>query len=109
MKDVHYSIFAENDRLLKALLNIRKYGPRNYGICYHIPPNVPNATFLSICKKWEKFSGDERFPVPSITPGRSAETEYHTRTNLWAGEYGKLRYELLDFVINYLEGHKDEG
>lgn len=56
--------------------------------------NVPfrNEAF----RAWPKFSGEDSFPVPSIThelPG----FHYSRSTDKWVGEYGELRVELLKF------------
>lgn len=57
---------------------------------------------------WPKHSGDSVYPVPSVTPNRTAYSEFHhnilnsqpLRTTLWVGEYGELRNELLQFMID---------
>jgi len=49
---------------------------------------------------WDKFSGNWLYPVPSpdkeITP-----EDYYIEHNKWTGEYGKLRMELLDHLIDW--------
>lgn len=52
---------------------------------------VMYSLFLS----WPCFSGDTYFPV-------GGECEYVNTKNLWAGESGKLRRELLDYMIKEL-------
>lgn len=61
---------------------------------------------------WPEFSGSKEYPVP---PSKGfakthttnlceayyfAEDAYDTRSELWTGEYGALRKDLLDFLIN---------
>lgn len=60
--------------------------------------NVPlrNEAF----RAWPKFSGDDSFPVPSITHAY-AESEYSRSTDKWVGEYGELRVELLKFMVEF--------
>lgn len=51
-------------------------------------------------KLWPKFSGQSVFPVPGGFTAfcRAAGTKY-----MWSGEYGQLRKELLNFMIEQLE------
>lgn len=49
---------------------------------------------------WDKFSGDETFPIPG-----GEEMYYNTSTleGMWNkdADYGKLRWELLYFIRDY--------
>ena len=86
--------------LLEALLALRG-GELHYpssGIC-------PNLEFLieiddeilrELMSGWPKHSGDMYYPVPG---GRDA---YYESMNKWEGEYGALRRELLDYMIEQL-------
>ena len=60
--------------------------------------------FSRIWVNWPKFSGSIRYPVPSPN-GRPPSEEYYWAQGgtMWEGEYGKLRLELLDFLIEELE------
>lgn len=63
----------------------------------------------SICKVmeyWPKYSGDPKYPVPSTKESTSPQQMYIISKNLWAGEYGHLRKELLDFLIRQYEERK---
>lgn len=61
-------------------------------------------------KSWPKFSGDDSYPVPdpykgsysNCTPKEIFWRHFKNRT-LWFGEYGKLRYELLVYIIEGLK------
>lgn len=65
------------------------------GICH-------NATVISgrwvytlvgyLSQGWDKYSGNRTYPVPYKVGD----------TDKWTGEYGQLRYELLDFLIEEL-------
>lgn len=47
---------------------------------------------------WEKYSGNPKYPVPSVTEGKDSREDYrhHLTTNtLWEGESGNLRRQLL--------------
>lgn len=55
-------------------------------------------------EKWSKFSGNRVFPVPSPPRYELDEADaYFAAENMWEGEYGALRIELLDHCIAYFE------
>lgn len=59
-------------------------------------------------KEWDKFSGDELYPVPN--PRHKNSTPYNAYRkcyDMWQGPYGELRKELLEFTIAYLERRID--
>ena len=109
--------------MLDAALDI-KAGNFNegYGICGNIDHKVTNAmdvkfpeyvidddlTMYSprILKQafytWPKFSGDVNFPINDPNGIETAEDVY-VRSHKWIGEYGALRFELLDHVIDFLK------
>lgn len=52
-------------------------------------------------KLWPEFSGETRYPVPSLNPLNSAEEYFQYRADedaMWKGEYGKSRKRLLKFL-----------
>lgn len=63
--------------------------------------NLINITFKPYFEKWPKFSGEEEFPVPNPMGGCPRHTYWNT-SSMWTGEYGRLRIELLDFLISEL-------
>ena len=78
------------------------------GICYNtlydseraIKINLPDASrdLRGLCRKWPKAVSTHGFPVPC--PGYTNPAEgYHATEDKWAGEYGLLRIELLDWLI----------
>jgi hypothetical protein len=78
-----------------------------YGICANVDWNCIsgyNSDDVLVClfPLWDKFSGNINYPVPSTDIGYSSECLYNYKDNLWEGEYGALRYELLDFLIEEL-------
>ena len=79
------------------------------GICLRVLANMPSQflEFEGILREafmaWPKFSGDIDYPVPSTTKGVSAKEMYLCTPNKWEGEYGQLRFELLEFCIGYLQ------
>lgn len=58
---------------------------------------------VQILHYWEKFSGDEWFPVPSTDPQLSAEEMFYQESFWVDSEYGKLNFEALDFIIEKLK------
>jgi len=56
---------------------------------------------------WPKYSGVAKFPVQS--PERlSPEAQYWKSHNMYCGEYGLLRLELAQFIIESLEKDYEE-
>lgn len=108
-------------KILAGLIAIRANGPTHdyHGICHNLKMvAVPDYTNTFNCdwnmveevddwlnetfSTWEKFSGE--FPYPIQAEGLSPWESYY-KLKLWdtEGESGKLRYELLDFLISVLE------
>ena len=110
--------------MLDAALDIKEGNFNNYyGICGNIEHKVINAievkfpeyafdndeNFMNLWRIlkeafyiWPKFSGDADYP---INDPHEIETPYnvYTQNHKWIGEYGALRFELLDHVIDFLE------
>lgn len=104
--------------ILDRLLEIRERGPINYraGICWNVeyeclsnfggnimfgcPParNVVNELFI----KFPNFSGVLAYPLPG---GLDKYCDAVNSNTLWdkSSEYGQLRWELLDFMIDTLQ------
>ena len=83
---------------------------KSQGICALISELILNKNYLptvhelfyKACKTWEHFSGWSTFPVPSTVAGLSMSDMYYQTDDMWVGEYGKLRKELLLHYIKYL-------
>lgn len=92
--------------LLINLIAIRDDTNRNdyVGICWHLQDDEQQYIFNSLCKEWPEYSGVKDYPVPSVTPSYSPQDEYKASTNqVYKGEYGALRLDLVDFCIDKLE------
>ncbi|UMO77227.1 hypothetical protein SmaMPs15_000076 [Stenotrophomonas maltophilia phage vB_SmaM_Ps15] len=93
---------------------------RSTGICggvmayFHVATNESygfyssgvNAQLTNLMTQWPRYSGVHAFPVPSTLPGfgpNGCFWEAKDLDELWTGEYGQLRIELLQWMINYLE------
>lgn len=97
-------------KLLKDLGRIKKYNTvkienilEDTYMLSKIYSTVINKRFNQLCKEWPKFSGDDPYPVPSPTLMHSASTIFTSTENLWVGDYGALRKDLLNFVIGKLQ------
>lgn len=101
--------------LLEALYSIKaEPGYRTCGICDNVEclldeldeddERKVNRILRDLFVSWPKFSGDIIYPIKA--PGyQTGEASYLSEENhnKWEGEYGNLRKELLDFLINSLK------
>lgn len=117
---------------LDALKLIQKYAQEQHpellwssGICYNtwrellfsasdvVTEETVDEEVWTYCilvplfRTWPKFSGINAFPVPatqekyySLESGPSSQ--YMAEHNLWVGEYGKMRLDLLEHMITEL-------
>lgn len=109
--------------LLATLLHIKEHGPAhaNEGICMavanvmgnsiHIPCEATEDLLDEAMAAWPKATGSRLFPVPGVG-GKSRTASYvdfrDSPKSMWdpETEYGRLRLELLDHCINYLQQEK---
>lgn len=97
---------------LQQLLRAVEAGTVNSfdGICAAIPYIDQKARRLfrdtapNVYREWEHFSGDLNYPVAHPGPELTAEAAWWACNNLWEGEYGQRRIELLKLLINYYGG-----
>lgn len=64
----------------------------NVGICF-----LTNAKLSKYFITWDRFSGDNGYPVPHRT--KTPHVAYWFGEHKWKGEYGRLRYDLLCHII----------
>ena len=97
--------------VLKALIGLKEHVPETrIGICSNIGCILDYRVDDWIDQrvvKWGKFSGNKTWPVPCPKNGSPKEA-FCCTPNLWTGKYGKLRYELLDFLIEELTKEIEE-
>ena len=100
--------------MLDAALDIKAGNfDKEYGICTNLQDKVHSQTkgaeyydSWRILRRafytWPKFSGDVNFPIDDP---HEIETpcNVYARSHKWIGEYGALRFELLDHVIDCLK------
>ena len=65
----------------------------------------------AILSTWENYSGDSTFPIPSTDESMDAFDMYLTTGDYWdtETEYGRLRYEALEYIITAVEGWINAG
>ncbi len=111
---MHYNEYLQ--LMLDAALDIKAGNfDKRCGICGNIARKVTDAmnaddeiilSSWQILKRasiaWPKFSGDVDYPIKDPT---EIETAYNVYTKLpkWIGDYGALRFELLDHIIDFLK------
>ena len=87
---------------------------KGFGICRNI--GLGSFPALDSCdelikhysRSWDKYSGNAVYPVPDPL-GESSTLAYCRPKDLWVGEYGALRYELLDHLIKEVQNDLDGG
>lgn len=59
---------------------------------------------MTLMTQWPKYSGDAQYTVPG-PKGEHPSTAYGNNINKWdrSTEYGQLRYELLDYLIDRVD------
>lgn len=95
--------------LLKALISLRDKGPLNVtqGICHNVKrigwDELANYELSDFMEGWPKHSRNNVYPIKvgEEHPGNT----YNKTENLWDRntEYGQLRWELLNYMIETLE------
>ena len=107
------------ENMLQALRKVRDdyyNGGCDFDCCMGICSNVnralykldlhevcPSSELRTLFETWPKYSGDVDYPVPSPSKDWSAAKQYGMVADMWAGEYGELRLELLNHCISELE------
>lgn len=101
--------------LLEALRELPPHpdsGSRSLGICAYLEERIPDfyvlpggarAIFCSLYVQWPLYSGDMVYPVPSAEEGQLPQAAYYLSGDMWAGDYGELRMQLVRWCIEQLE------
>lgn len=84
---------------------------RKHGICYSLEIlfGVDYFDLVDLTARWELFSDDITYPVPSPNKKISSAEYYHRTKDVWIGRYGKLRKELCLFLADQLEKELNEN
>ena len=99
---------SETEELLAALIAVRDAGGNaSHGICCSIATKVRDLTSSwkildKLIAKWPKHSGYIQYPIKG---GAIAYCEAKNCAKLWdrSTEYGALRWELLEWLIEELQ------
>ena len=96
---------SEKQAVLIALYRVKFSVFKTLGICSEFNRHYHGCFDKSedlrrLFRLWPKFSGCAVYPVPGS--GAAFSRAVSTK-RLWSGEYGKLRKELLNFMIEQLE------
>lgn len=90
--------------LMKKLQSQKGTYSNRWGICNYLDKNGTSGLvklFNTICKKSKGYSGEYGYP---ILGGRSEFYRITTPEEKWFhGDYAEARWEMVDFVIWYLE------
>ena len=80
-----------------------------FGLCMHIVVGLPSndktivySVIEPIFRKWPHFSGSILYPIPDVCSGDPSDA-FNNTFDMYTGEYGKLRLELAQFMIDNLE------
>lgn len=102
-------------RLLEKLQELHTNGPApyNHGICTQLsePLTVSERGYmLYLMRQWPERSGHIDWPVPASRTDTSPKAAYHkymesNTKQMWDRntEYGQLRWELLEWLIEELQ------
>lgn len=79
----------------------------HYGLCDNLgivytEPNL-RKKILKHWEDWPRHSGLTHYPVKGNKKKEHPESAFHRTKNLYKGNYGKDRLDLLDYTIEYLE------
>ena len=97
---------SEKQAVLIALYRVKFTVFKTLGICSEFDCYyLGDATYgrfelRRLFRLWSKYSGDIVYPVPGGHEAFWSAVKYKAT---WSGEYGKLRKELLNFMIKQLE------
>lgn len=90
-------------RLNTRLLEIKGFPIREdrHGICKMIDADLRPIIGV-IWRSWEHYSGNESYPVPSTA---MSPVIAYWKCKRWSkkSEYGKMRFKLLDYLIEQVE------
>lgn len=96
---------SEKQVILATLYRVKFAAFKTLGICgefnlrYDGCGNI-REEFRRLFRLWPRCSGDTVYPVPG---GHEAFWFAIRYGSMWSGKYGKLRKELLNFMIEQLE------
>ena len=121
MISVDNNYLEMTDEMLLEALKATKTDPslrdRTTGICSSVDNYFGRKGYYtqssdtyevrSLMSYWPKFSSKDFYPIPSPVPSKTPHDYFHECHDMWnqETEYGKLRWELLEFCIQRLKDH----
>lgn len=97
---------SKKQRILASLYRVKFTAFKTHGICgefdrcYRGDAVYGSFELRRLFRLWPKYSGDVVYPIPGSYQAYRFAKKYGS---MWSGEYGKLRKELLNFMIEQLE------
>lgn len=95
-------------KIHQKMQNPAKWG--TYGICHMLVEADYWVLFAKHAEKWPKYSGRPTYPLPGQT--LAFYSEKRSPAYMWdasTSEYARLRWELLEWMILYLERKINAG
>jgi hypothetical protein len=83
--------------------NVRGYGEVEFDPELGLCKILGSYLVQNYASSWQFFSQDILHPVPCTHYQRTARDVYNDTPTKYSGEYGKLRINLLDFIIQEIE------
>ena len=101
-------------KVWEILEEIKNEGPVDScsGICNNIKSIIDNCNVHRqfeyyapyFWEEWKHYSGNKIFPVPDPEGVQSAEYMFEYTRKHWEGKYGKLRWDLLEYLLEQFKG-----
>lgn len=106
MNEYKYNLHpVEAQRLLDALLKLKKKGPpeKGSGLCIYLSHESSEVIPRHLVQEWPEHPGSVSYPVPH--PYFPPAYGYTMSNSKWdkRTQYGKARWRLVDFLIEKLE------
>ena len=110
--DLRFDIYKLDGGICPNIIyKFRVLTPENGALFFNLSRLEIKKTLQQLCEDWPKFSGNRLFPVPIPDDFIEKYRHYSDPPNaiyfqegdLYAGSYGELRLELLQFIIDTLK------
>lgn len=110
-KQLLYRLISELEARIEAVEEVNQLvlNPdlikRTKGICGNIPW-ILHSEFRKFARIWDKYSGNPNFPVPKTKLGfikQNPERAFYATHDMWAGQYGRDRLDLLTKFNQHLQ------
>ena len=89
-----YKLRKQLELLLKGKIKFT-----SSGICSNVEGIEDHYTLCKYFETWKHYSGNTIFPVPDPEGNVSPANIYSITRNMWAGNYGELRKDLVRHIL----------